>query len=71
MSWNKTHSKVLEEKVKRLKEANSELREHIKLLQQPKSCSTCKHWVDLVCRSVLGIGTDSTFYCNRYEKEMR
>ena len=37
MSWNKTHSKSLEEKVKRLKEANSELRKQIKLLQS-NSC---------------------------------
>ena len=41
MSWNKTHSKSLEEKVKRLKEANSELREQIKLLQS-NSCLKAK-----------------------------
>ena len=41
MSWNKTHSKSLEEKVKRLKEANSELRKQIKLLQS-NSCLKAK-----------------------------
>ena len=30
MSWNKTHSKALEEKVARIKSANQELREQLK-----------------------------------------
>ena len=36
--------------------------------EQPKSCITCKHWIGLVCRS-LDIGTDSTFFCAKYEEK--
>ena len=62
MSWNKTHSKSLEEKVKRLKEANSELREQIKLLQQPKNnCDTCK-WDDYC-------GTEENRISSKYIKD--
>ena len=77
MSWNKTHSKVLEEKVKRLKEANSELREQIKLLQQPKSCEGCLHrsFLDKILTNKVtngfcmenGFFTKVGFCCNRYE----
>ena len=47
MSWNKTNSKSLEEKVARLKSANQELREQLKAKDeeierlQKEICSTC------------------------------
>ena len=58
MSWNKTHSKSIEEKVKRLKEANSELRKQIKLLQQPKNCDNCEYESGDNFKTLIECGTD-------------
>ena len=51
MSWNKTHSKALEEKVARLKNANHRIREELKQCykkiaeleeaMKPKTCYGC------------------------------
>ena len=66
MSWNKTHSKALEEKVARLKNANHKIREELKQcykkiaeLQEAmnKTCEGCKHGTAYV-------GTDRK-YCER------
>ena len=58
------------ETVKRLEEANSELREQIKLLQQTKSCVGCKSFNGTqICNNFIArSGYEShTFCCNRYE----
>ena len=54
MSWNKTHSKALEEKVARIKNANNKIREELKQRDkkiaelealQSRNCYLCKGFV--------------------------
>ena len=73
MSWKKTNSKSLEEKVARLKKDNAKLREELKALQS-RSCEGCKqswernnqtfhkYYCDYLQRP-----THGDFCCNRYE----
>ena len=42
MSWNKTHSKALEQKVARIKSANQELREQLKAKDEEIEMLQCR-----------------------------
>ena len=83
MSWNKTHSKALEEKVARLKDANHNIREELKQCYkkiaelealQSRRCSGCKQsWepnnqtFHRYFCEYLQRPIHGNFYCNRYE----
>ena len=78
MSWNKTNSKVLEEKVARLKNANHELREQLKAkderitdleeVMKPKTCDGCKWEQETkLIRTKVGDRVDICTLCTRYE----